>query len=363
MNRLGALVACTTTIAAQMSPRPLRPAIDSLPVEFNRIVGLRELSDGTVLVSDAGDKRLVVADFKTRTVRQIGREGRGPGEYGLPAQLFPLRGDSTLTPDLMNGRWLMLQGAAIVGTIPPDNPAVAGSRGGLRGADARGHILTTSGALPGPGTQTLGKGDSTSLLLLDRSTGRADTIGRLRSPPTTIKTDTDKSGKITEMRVLAPPLSVGEEATIFPDGWVAVARLEPYRIDWRSPDGKWIRGVPLERTDPRMTDREKQAYLARRTRALGRPATPPADDAWPAFIPPFQSRPMLPLPDGRVLIQRTPTADVPRNRYDLVDRNGRRVAIVDLPENDRIITVGTRGAYVIATDEDGIQRIRRHPCP
>ena len=165
------------------------------------------------------------------------------------------------------------------------------------------------------------------------------------------------------MRVLAPPLAVGEESLIFPDGWIAVARLEPYRFDWRSPDGKWIRGAPLERTDPRMTDREKQAYLARRSRAEGKPVAPPPDNRWPDFIPPFQARPMVPLPDGRVLVRRTPTADVPGNRYDLVDRSGRRVAIVDLPETDRIIAVGTRGTYVIVTDEDGIQRIRRHPWP
>jgi hypothetical protein len=357
------LAACVTAIGTQTpAPRQLRPATDSLPEEFNRIVGVRELPDGRVLVSDPGDRRLVVVDFKTKTVQQIGREGRGPGEYGLPTQFYPLAGDSILMPDVLNGRWLILQGSAIVRTVPPDDPVVSATRNGFRGADARGHILATGVILP-TRTQVLGKGDSTALILVDRSTGIADTITRLRVAPTTVKVDVDKGGKVSQMRWFPPILSVGEETLIFPDGWIAVARLEPYRIEWRSPDGSWIRPPPIELTEPRMNDRQKQVYLDRRSRATGKPAVRPSDDSWPATIPPFQSRPMIPLPDGRVLILRTPTADVSGNRYEVVDRTGRRLAIVDLPETERILAVGTRGAYVVTTDEDGIQRIRRHPWP
>ena len=112
-----------------------------------------------------------------------------------------------------------------------------------------------------------------------------------------------------------------------------------------------------------MDGREKQAYLARRSRASGKPVTPPTDVDWPRVVPPFQPRPLIPLPDGRVLVLRTPTAEVPGNRYDLVDRSGRRVAMVDLPDTDHLLAVGIRGAYVVAVDEDGVQRLRRHTWP
>ena len=98
MARTVALLACYVTVVVDQvpAPRPLRPATDSIPVEFNRIVGMRELPDGTLLVSDAGDRRLVVIDFKSQTLQQIGREGRGPGEYGVPTQFYALAGDSLL---------------------------------------------------------------------------------------------------------------------------------------------------------------------------------------------------------------------------------------------------------------------------
>ena len=364
MKWIALLLACypTAVVAQALAPRTLRPATDSLPEEFNRIVGVRELADGRVLVSDPGDRRLVVVDFKTRTVQQIGREGRGPAEYGLPTQFYSLPGDSILMPDVLNARWLILQGSAIVRTIPPDDPVVTATRNGFRGADVRGHVLATGVILP-TRTQDLGKGDSTALILVDRSTEKADTIARLRVAPTTVKVDVDKDGKVSQVRWFPALLSVGEETLIFPDGWIAVARLEPYRIEWRTPDGKWIRAAPIEPAEPRMNEREKQAHLDRRSRATGKPAVRPPDDSWPATIPPFQPRPMIPLPDGRVLILRTPTADVSGNRYEVVDRAGRRLAIVALPETERILAVGTRGAYVVTTDEDGIQRIRRHPWP
>jgi hypothetical protein len=53
----------------------------------------------------------------------------------------------------------------------------------------------------------------------------------------------------------------------------------------------------------------------------------------------------------------------PENRYDIVDRTGRLVRGVTLPENQRLVGVGRSGAYVAETDEDGIQRLRRHPWP
>lgn len=361
-----ALLACYAALAALQAPAPrsLRPAIDSLPVEFNRIVGVLELPDGTVLISDAGDRRLVSVDFKTKALQQIGREGRGPGEYTVPLQLYSIGGDSTLMPDMLNNRWLIFQGSTFARQVPPDHPAVAATGTRFRGVDARGHVLAGSGRVPAPGTRVIGQGDSTILMLIDRSTGKVDTIGRLREIPTTVITDVGKDGKISQQRFLVGIMAVGEESLIFPDGWLAVARLEPYRIEWRNPDGKWVRPAAIEYAQLRMTDREKQAFLARRSRAEGKPVTPPADNSWwPEFIPPFQTRPMIPLLDGRVLVLRTPTAEVPGNRYDLVDRNGRRVAIVDLPESDRLLAVGTRGVYVIATDQDGIQRIRRHPWP
>ena len=343
--------------------RTLRPTNARLDAEFSRIVGLRELRDGRVLLADAGDRRVVIAEFEGNTVTAIGREGRGPGEYMSVSPLYLLGGDSTLMSDPANGRWLLFQADRVGRTIGPDEPTVVASRGGFRGTDERGRVIATT--VPGlrGGTQVFGKEDSIAVLLMTLASANIDTIAWLRMALLTLQSELDKSGKPTRLSVGNPPFSAGEEPVLFPDGWLAIARLEPYRIDWRMTNGRWIRGGPLPFVEQPVNARERDAYLARRARSTGTRPPVPADDAWPKTIPPFQSRPLLSAPDGTVLILRTPTADHPGNRYDLVDRLGRLIGWVELPAAERLAGIGARNAYVIVTDDDGVQHIERHPWP
>ena len=341
----------------------LPPAAVRLDEEFTRIVGLRELSDGRVLVADAGDKRLVVADFERKVVVQIGREGGGPGEYAQVSPLTSLGPDSTLMPDPANGRWLVLLNDRIARTIPPEHPTIRASRGGLKGTDERGHALITTPPPIRGGNQKLGKSDSIALLLVTLTSGATDTIARLRTAPLTIWAELDNSGKVTRVGLTQPPFSVGEEPLLFPDGWLAIARLDPYRVDWRTSGARWVRGAPLPFTERPVDTRERETYLVRRASMTGRAPAAPPDDSWPATIPPFQPLPFVAVPDGTVLILRTPTADHPGHRYDRIDRFGKLIGWLELPATERLAGIGGRSAYVVSTDEDGLQHLQRHPWP
>jgi hypothetical protein len=46
----------------------------------------------------------------------------------------------------------------------------------------------------------------------------------------------------------------------------------------------------------------------------------------------------------------------------LRELSGGRVLVTDAGEK-RLVAIGARGAYVVSTDEDGIQRLQRHPWP
>lgn len=349
---------CQSPVGVRLPPPTAR-----LEEEFTRIVGVRELSDGRVLVAEGSDPRLVVADFARNLVVQIGRQGKGPGEYSRIAALSALGTDSTLADDRTSGRWLMLVKDRIVHTLPPDHPGIKGAQGVLRGTDARGHVLTTTAPPLREGKPTLGKGDSIAAVIVTFATGALDTVGRLRTAPLTIWTERDQAGKVTRAGLTYPPFSVGEEPLLFSDGWVAIARLDPYRVDWRAPDGRWQRGAPLPFDAKEVDRRERQAYLARRAAMLGRAETPPADDSWPAAIPPFQPTPLVAAPDGSLLILRTPTAGAPGHRYDRVNRRGHLLGWLELPATEQLAAIGVHGAYVIRTDDDGIQRLQRHPWP
>src|SRR4026208_817372 len=82
--------------AQTISTGPLGPATGTLNAEFIGITSARELPDGRVLVSDPRDKRIVVGDFRTGSVRQVGRIGNGPREYAFALPIVAIGRDSSL---------------------------------------------------------------------------------------------------------------------------------------------------------------------------------------------------------------------------------------------------------------------------
>jgi hypothetical protein len=96
----------------------------------------------------------------------------------------------------------------------------------------------------------------------------------------------------------------------------------------------------------------------------GNPPQSPAVHAhWPSEIPPFLPGALLGSNDGRLLILRTPTADNPDVRYDIVDRQGRLDRQLLLGSNQRIVAFGKKSVYVVVSDDDDLERMQRHPWP
>lgn len=364
---------------------PLTPGAPNatLDAEFTRVAAVRELPDGRVLVTDEADKRLVVGDWKTGGVRQIGREGSGPGEYQLPRSLFALAGDSTLLSDALAGRWLVLAGDSIVQTIPASAPPlVAGARVPL-GADARGFVAATRpmGMPAANAPPSLPpRMDSSYLIRVNRRGGSSDTITTLAARPGRINV-TGPVERPTRIEIVVNPLAVGDQAVVFPDGAIGIARVGPYRVDWfgadsvdrgqtristprGGSDGRVVRGAALPFDRHPVTEREKRAILQRQATERGmEPRDPEAVPDWPATLPPFLVGGVLPAADGRMWIRRTAHAGDPRVHYDIVGRNGALVARLVLEEGVHVAGVSRTALYTVATDADGIQRLRRHALP
>jgi hypothetical protein len=357
-----AALALAGAVRAQAKEFRLGPLTGQLSAEFSRVLGVRVLPDGRLLIIDAGN-RLLVADFTRDAVAQLGREGQGPGEYRRLATMAPIGPDSTLVVDGGNGRWLVLAADRILQTLPSDHPATKAARGVVRAADRSGHLLVIGPPRFATETKRLGKGDSAVATLVAFGSASVDTVASLRTAPLIVLTELDAAGKVTRAELTRPPWSVGEEPLLFPDGWLAVARLEPYRVDWRMPSGAWVRGDPLQSAEPLADHRERQAFLDRIANATGKPAPTPAPDTWPATIPPFQPGPLVGAPDGSLLVLRTPTADRPGHRYDRIDRRGRLVGWLELAGSDRLAAVTGRHAYVVTTNDDGIQHVVRYTWP
>lgn len=99
-----ALVVATTALPSQTVPSStLEAPMASFREPFSRVAGLREQSDGRVVVLDGIERRILLVDFRSGVATPIGRLGLGPAEYTLPSALVALAGDRTLAIEMGGG--------------------------------------------------------------------------------------------------------------------------------------------------------------------------------------------------------------------------------------------------------------------
>lgn len=334
----------------------------SLDEEFTFISSVRELGDGRVIITDPRDRGIVVADLKTGRTDPLSRKGQGPGEYSMAFPVRPIGGDSSIMLDMMR-HWLLFDGAKSVATMPPDAPVVLATKGFAIGADSLGYVITYSDPPPVGGEKDIGKADSIVVVRVSRATGKVDTIARIRQQPGHSRLTVD-GGRITSSMFQRRRLTVGEQVLLSRDGWLAVTRLEPYRVDWRAPDGHWVQGKPIPLPVIRMSAKEKRASMERTAQSSGQPVkSPDTISDWPDVMPPYMSNGLVEGPHGLLLVQKQASADYPDPRYDVIDRRGTLRGQITLPAGQRIVASGVNALYIVAKDEDDIERLRRYAWP
>ena len=362
---------CTQLTAQRVPQVTLKPANARLATEFTRVISVRELVDGRALVTDEKENRIVLVDFRNSSVSDLGRVGGGPGEFKQVARLWPLPGDSTLMSDRGQQRWLLFQGPKIVATLSADVSIVSRQQSGTVVGAAGSNVLGVHWGLTDAGRPSMR--DSMRVLRIDRGKGQA----RLTAHVTPAADDgaeaveADPGNAAPTKKRYSVGIVARDEAALFADGWIAVARFNPYRVDWCSPAGKCNPGPILEASRS-MSDREKKAHLEVAARTHGWPPTKQLDETtnWPrvvpAFVPPHErmdGSALLPLPDGRLMVEKFPSAESMNWVYDIIDRAGKIAGRLSLPLNERVISVGRNSIYVLVADELDVQRIRRHPWP
>ena len=347
--------------------------------EFSRIRGVSELADGRILVSDVLEQSLYVVDMRSGDVRSLGSIGDGPGEFRYPGFLYPIGADSTLLTDQTTHRAFL-----VVGDSYPENLSAATlliarlSTEAPWGIERSGRVLWVEGF-----------GYSGDRLAMSRV--EADSLRILLTTGSVFSWEPGANETIAEVggqgrlggwgrtqfggrRYYTSPLSVEGQAWLFWDGWIALAHPEPYRVDWRRPDGEWVRGAPLPFDSVPVTPRDRCfAWTGDRdpgacdgSRTIG--AVP-----WPDYLPPFvmawrnRTAPggiaLQPGPDGMLLIERTPMAAAPGRRYDVVDRAGLLRGTIVMPENQTIVGSSSASLYVVTKDDVDLLTLSRHRWP
>ena len=368
LRRLCLLAACAAFSFGVFLPggvvgQDLSPATDQVRLRFTSVRSVHELPDGRILVTDYGENRLTQVDLEADTTNEhsVGRTGEGPGEYHHVGTLFPLSRDTVLHIDSYNGRWTVVASGVLQEYRRPSGSIDQALASTLRGVDSLNHML---------GFQPLGgrratSADSLAVAFGQRGAVAWDTIARSRGRGSNSAVMRELPRMPNGMRALASgtPLDAEDRIALSYDGWVAIAYVDPYRVDWRTPAGTWINGAPLPFERIR-TDSDVKCKWSLR-------AVPYVDKCdlswmigWPGVIPPFvaSDRPgIFTTRRGEVVIERVQLVDDGPRTYDVVNRRGELVRTVTLGPRQRIVGFGLRGVYVVSTGELDLQTISRHP--
>jgi hypothetical protein len=300
-NALAALV-CSAVASAQ-TPAPRQQGIPIVNVSaplaktteaFGAILGVRELSDGRVLVNDAGRHQLEILDRSLTTATVAFDSASGiSNSYGVqPGRIIRYLGDSTLLLRGYGEPTLLLDPAGRVTraiALPDYNdgitpfpmpfafPEVADSKGRLY---ARGS--TQVRAVNGVGVMA----DSVLILRADLDTRTVEPVGTLHTAVGKNRTDPPEDGKRVVTTIIQP-VPTEDSWTVLSDGTLAFVRGRDYHVDWVLPDGSTKSTGKLPFDWRRLTDDEKQkladsakvvwdSLMAIRNRRVN---TPPRTDA------------------------------------------------------------------------------------
>jgi hypothetical protein len=357
------------TVGGQVPRVELLKAQVSFAEPFSAIAGVRELSDGRVLVSDRLEIALRIVDLEAGAAEEIGHEGSGPGEYRIPGAVFALPGDSTLLVDFGNMR---LTAVGPDGTLG-ESLGMVHPEGFLlfpRGTDADGRLyFDRSNVMSMQPGESLP--DSFAVVASDRGTGDMDTIAMLPRPE--VARVTSGGGGASFSGSGAQPFQVANDWAVAPDGRVALAWGGDYRLEWRSRGGPSVLGAAVAYEPVKITRADKEAWADRmssasmmvmttgggRSRTVNMPR--PDIDAieWPEVKPAFGRDAVSVTPEGEAWVRRYVAAGDPET-YDVFDAAARRVRQVVLPAGRRLVGFGRGVLYAVYVDSDDLEWLERY---
>ena len=372
------MIAISIAIALAATPLPqggvpeitLGSRTGTIAEPFSDAVGMAELRDGRVVVSDRIDRAYQVVDFATGKRQTIGRNGTGPNEYQNPFGPIRWRGDTLLGYDPQNRRYLKIMPD---GTINGSYAFPDGRSNGItgwstpRGVDPSGRIYWDMAIIQmQPVVKRLMKarlvrwlpgGDSPEEALQFADHAEFEHELRYRPMPQMDAWVVDASGRI------------------------GILSAAEYRLRWYRDGAVVETGAPVSYTPLRITNAEREAFRAKKAlepasggglngaagpagmMGIERARSAYPDSIFPEMMPPFDPAGVFVAPDGNIWVRRTVSASAPNGLVDILDAKGALRARLRLPPKARLFALGSRGAYLLTTDADGFQVLERYAYP
>jgi hypothetical protein len=344
ITRLGSWVSGLLLAACGSSGPPaavleLTPAGDTIGTDYGEISEAAWLGRDRWAALALADESVTIVDFARRTAAPLAR--RGSPQLRNPSNIF------VAEETLYVGDWglrrlgLWLPSGRLARAIPA--PAI--TRGTLpRARDKAGNFYLD--LYPAPGPDGSGNRDSAALVRADPTLTRLDTIARLA--PLDIAEVVGEAGRRFERRVFSGVDRWG----VLPDGSVWIARVYENRVDWRSPEGKWLRGEPLPDRVLEVTRYDRELFLRRFPPELRSTAQ---ELPFAVVKPPFEVG--FTSPSGEVWLEKSRAPADSTRRYHIVDRQGRLVREVRVRGQGRLTALSANGALLAEPTAEGTRFI------
>jgi len=399
LRALGLALSCATACLLHAQSTTSLPPVHQLGARIamsrdslGRIAGIRELSDGRVIVNDVGKRRLLMYDSTlTRATVVVdststgARKAYGPRGGGI----IPYRGDTTIFVDPTAISFLVIDPRGTIARIlaPPSDPAAVQTfPPGSLAFDARGRLIYLAPPARLLSQKVAVDSNPATLVRLDSAIlARADMTTRLVDTAGFIVIGANPQGREVAARGSAPayvlqmydPIILFDWWAVTTDGSIAMVRGLDYHIDWINADGSRSSTPRMAHDWKRLTDSAKVAiidsgkhitdsvqrvrkYTDSVARARTHDQSPPPEKVvmqfvdpsdLPDYMPPFVPGGVVADADNNVWIREGASyAMNPPAVYDIVNRQGRVIDRVQLPPGLLIGGFG-HGAVFLTSNE------------
>ncbi|HSJ10778.1 MAG TPA: 6-bladed beta-propeller [Longimicrobiales bacterium] len=353
-----------------------------------------------VYVLDQQNTRVVVFDRAGRYLRQFGKKGQGPGELSLPLQVAVTSDGSVVVSDLGNRAFIVFTAAGeYVRNVPyGDDVGMLAITGGGLYADPRGGVVARSNVRIQPDNP-----DQENVTTIFRQpltgTGAASSLFRLTLPkPQVQSTPVSGGAQRVMVRSMDPIFGARPSFGVLPDGGLVVHHETAYNVKVMDGNGRAVRTLRRNIQPRRVTKQDQEAWQERTREAqasgggpmviamtqgsggnnvsfgaagsagggAGGP-TPPVvrmnieDMQWAEVMSVVTN--LRTDPTGRIWIQRRHADGRDAGPIDLVSSDGRYIGTLPAQALPDAVSASGLAAYVVR-DDVGIERVvvRRLPA-
>jgi hypothetical protein len=339
-------------------------ALEAAPeYQFNRARGVVRLSDGRIVVADAGSSELRWYDPSGAHLATAGRQGEGPGEFvGLGgAALLP--GDSIVAYDDRLRRFSVFDGAGdfvrvnaldAEGFPGMNYPVFVGAMGDGT-VLMLGRVLQIQGMKEGPivSPMTAWRYAPDGTLL--------DSLGTFYGWEATVAIS--QQGQRVAMRIGDRPFGRNTSVAPLPNGFVVGTPLR-YEYEVHGPGGVLRQIVRLDRPNAAVTADDIAAYQESRledledANAIRARREELSELTYPETLPAF-GYPIVADRGGNVWVPDFMAGEEVRT-WTVFDPEGRRLGTVRTPADLRVFDIGSDWLVGVWQDELGVEYVREY---